>query len=109
MEDRNTGSVFDEWKAAVLLFQDKVAAETYAETQRIRLENFLALRVRVFCRQLSRSRLPTLLLFLQPYGISLNEVVQDWISRKKACESVHLPTRPLIGCPSWIGVSRSES
>ena len=67
-------------------FETKQAALNYCDDQRIRLNNFGVQGTSL----LSPSHLEqsaNALDLLQPYGVSLNEVVQDWLSRKKAAEA----------------------
>jgi integrase len=67
-------------------FETKADAQVYAEKQRIRLQNFGSQGASIL-PPAQQEQAANALALLQPYGISLNEIVRDWISRKKASEA----------------------
>ena len=62
--------------------ETKAEAEIYAESQRIRLENF-GTRGASTLSPAQQEQAANAFALLQPHKVSLNEVVRDWISREK--------------------------
>jgi integrase len=67
-------------------FATKQEAENYCAQVRTRLTNF-GLQGAGILPPADHEQATNALELLKPYGISLNEVVQDWIARKKAAEA----------------------
>jgi len=67
-------------------FETRADAEVYAEEQRIRIQNFGTQGASIL-PPAHQEQAHNAIALLEPYGVSLNEVVQDWISRKKAAEA----------------------
>jgi integrase len=67
-------------------FETKADAEAYAETQRIRLQNF-GTQGATILPPAQQEQAANAFGLLKPYNVSLNEVVQEWISRKNASEA----------------------
>ena len=67
-------------------FETKADAQVYAEGQRIRLQNFGSQGASIL-PPAQQEQAANALRLLQPYGVSLNEVAQDWLYRRKASEA----------------------
>lgn len=67
-------------------FETKQAALNYCEEQRIRLVNF-GVQGSTLLSPGHVDQAANALELLKPHGVSLNEVVQDWLSRKQAAEA----------------------
>ena len=67
-------------------FATKQEAENYCAQVRTRPTNFGLQGAGILPRRITEQAINALEL-LKPYGISLNEVVQDWLYRRKASEA----------------------
>ncbi len=67
-------------------FETKQAALNYCEEQRIRLVNF-GVQGSTLLSPGQVDQAANALELLKPHGVSLNEVVQEWLSRKRAAEA----------------------
>jgi len=67
-------------------FETKQAALNYCEEQRIRLVNF-GVQGTTLLSPSHVDQAANALELLKPHGVSLNEVVQEWLSRKQAAEA----------------------
>lgn len=67
-------------------FETKQGALNYAEEQHIRLRNF-GVNGAGILTPASQEQAANALELLKPHGVSLNEVVQEWLSRKQAAEA----------------------
>src|SRR6476646_7862002 len=67
-------------------FATKAAAADYAEVARTRLANYGAMGSRIL-RPSQQEAAANAFTALGPYGVSLDAVVSDWISRRKASEA----------------------
>lgn len=67
-------------------FETKQAALNYCEEQRIRLVNF-GVQGATLLSPGHVDQAANALELLKPHGVSLNEVVQEWLSRKQAAEA----------------------
>ena len=66
-----------------LFFDTKQAALNFSEATRTRVENF-GTKGSLILPPAQQEQAANALGELQPYGVSLNEVVQDWLARQKA-------------------------
>jgi len=67
-------------------FETKQAALNYCDEQRIRLVNF-GVQGSTLLSPGQVDQAANALELLKPHGVSLNEVVQEWLSRKQAAEA----------------------
>jgi integrase len=67
-------------------FAAKAEAENYALVQRVRIANY-GVQGASILPPAQQEQAANALRLLQPYGVSLNEVAQDWLYRRKASEA----------------------
>jgi hypothetical protein len=67
-------------------FPTKADAEVYAEGQRTRLANF-GIQGASILAPAQQEQAASAFALLEPFGVSFNEVVRDWIARRKASEA----------------------
>lgn len=67
-------------------FETRKDAENYCEEQRTRLRNF-GVSGSALLTPANQDQAANALKLLEPYGVTLNEVVHDWISRTQASEA----------------------
>ncbi len=79
-------SVSQSGKRQRFFFQTKALADGFSETERSRLTNF-GLQGGNPLTPSEAEQSTNALMLLQPYRVSLNEVVADWINRKKSAEA----------------------
>lgn len=79
-------SVSQTGKRQRFFFKTKALADGFSESERIRLINFGLEGGNALTPSESEQSANALLL-LEPYGVTLNEVVTDWINRKKCAEA----------------------
>ena len=79
-------SVSQSGKRQRFYFQTKALADGFSEIERIRLRNF-GLEGGTALTPSESEQSTNALLLLEPYGVTLNEVVTDWINRKKCAEA----------------------
>jgi integrase len=81
-------------------FGTKADAENYAEEQRVRIENFGRQGASIL-PPAQQEQAHNAFAQLQPYQVSLNEVVQDWIARKKAAEASIVYEKAMDAFMEW--------
>ena len=67
-------------------FETKAEADLYCQTQRTRVQNFGFQGASILSPS-DQEQAANALALLKPYSASLNEVVQEWITRRKAAEA----------------------
>ena len=98
MEGRDTGpSIQRPANGSVPSSQPKQEPKSIAPKPADSADEFRHFRARASFRRRNHEQAANALALLKPYGISLNEVVQDWIARQEGRRSVdHLRGRD--GC-----------
>lgn len=79
-------SVSQTGKRQRFFFQTKALADGFSESERIRLKNF-GLEGGSALTPSESEQSTNALRLLEPYGVTLNEVVTDWINRKRCAEA----------------------
>lgn len=79
-------SISEHGKRERFYFETKAEAETYAEVQRTKLKNF-GVKGATILSPSTQDQAANAVELLKPYGVTLNEVVKDWIARKQASEA----------------------
>ena len=67
-------------------FESKARAQAFADLTRTRLENY-GTRGTAALPPSQQEQAARAIAALEPYGVTLNEVVQDWLSRRKAAKA----------------------
>lgn len=99
------GTISPTGKRERSFFETKAEAEGFAEKERIKLKNF-GVRSGLSLSPAEQDQATQAFVDLKPYGVSLNEVVKDWLSRRKARDTTVTFLKAATEYMAWLEVRK---